>query len=73
MTGENFTGYLENLARESGRSFDQELEIWNEQFALRYTPTTEECAGTALFLASDLARPVTGQSIAVNGGRWFLT
>ena len=36
--------------------------------ALRYTPTTEECAGTALFLASELSRPITGQSIAVNGG-----
>ena len=73
MTGENFTGYLEDQAREAGRSYEEELESWNQQFALRYTPTTEECAGTALFLASDLARPITGQSIAVNGGRWFLT
>lgn len=73
MTGENFRGYLENMANEAGRSYDEELEIWNQQFPLRYTPTTDECAGTALFLASDLARPITGQSIAVNGGRWFLT
>jgi NAD(P)-dependent dehydrogenase (short-subunit alcohol dehydrogenase family) len=73
MTGENFTGYLEDLARAAGRTYDEELENWNQQFALRYTPPTEECAGTALFLASDLARPITGQSIAVNGGRWFLT
>jgi len=73
MTGANFTGYVENLAKESGRTYDDELALYNEQFALRYTPTTEECAGTALFLASDLARPITGQSIAVNGGKWFLT
>jgi NAD(P)-dependent dehydrogenase (short-subunit alcohol dehydrogenase family) len=73
MTGDNFTGYLEDQARANGRSYDEELAHWNEQFALRYTPTTEECAGTALFLASDLARPITGQSIAVNGGKWFLT
>jgi NAD(P)-dependent dehydrogenase (short-subunit alcohol dehydrogenase family) len=73
MTGDNFRGYLENLAREAGRSYEEELTLYNEQFALRYTPTTEECAGTALFLASDLARPITGQSIAVNGGKWFLT
>jgi len=73
MTGDNFTGYVENLAREAGRTYEEELEIWNQQFPLRYTPSTEECAGTALFLASDLARPITGQSIAVNGGRWFLT
>ena len=73
MTGENFRGYLADQARANGRSYDEELGRWNEQFALRYTPTTEECAGTVLFLASDLARPVTGQSIAVNGGKWFLT
>jgi NAD(P)-dependent dehydrogenase (short-subunit alcohol dehydrogenase family) len=72
MDGENFRLYLENLAREAGRTYEEELALYNEQFALRYTPTTEECAGTALFLASDLARPITGQSIAVNGGKWFL-
>ena len=73
MDGENFRLYLEDLAKAAGRSYEQELAAYNEQFALRYTPTTEECAGTALFLASDLARPITGQSIAVNGGKWFLT
>lgn len=72
MTGDNFTGYLENLAKAAGRTYEAELALYNEQFALRYTPTTAECAGTALFLASDLARPITGQSIAVNGGKWFL-
>lgn len=73
MTGENFRGYVEDLARAAGRSYDEELARWNEQFPLRATPTPEECAGTALFLASDLARPITGQSIAVNNGRWFVS
>ncbi len=73
MTGEDFTGYLEDQARANDRTYEEELAQWNQQFVLRYTPTTEECAGTALFLASDLARPITGQSIAVNGGKWFLT
>ena len=72
MDGENFRGYLQDLARAAGRSYEEELAAYNQQFALRYTPTTEECAGTALFLASDLARPITGQSLAVNGGKWFL-
>lgn len=72
MTGENFRGYVESLARAAGRSYDEELARWNEQFPLRATPTPAECAGTALFLASELARPITGQSIAVNGGRWFV-
>ena len=73
MEGENLHGYLESLAQEAGRTYEEEVALYNEQFALGYTPTTEECAGTALFLASDLARPITGQSIAVNGGKWFLT
>ncbi len=73
MDGENFRGYLQDLATAAGRSYEEELSAYNEQFALRYTPTTEECAGTALFLASQLARPITGQSLAVNGGKWFLT
>ncbi|MBJ20704.1 MAG: SDR family NAD(P)-dependent oxidoreductase [bacterium] len=73
MDGENFRLYLEDLAAAAGRTYEEELAVYNEQFALRYTPTTEECAGTALFLASEHARPITGQSIAVNGGKWFLT
>lgn len=73
MVGENLQGYLEDLARAAGRSYEEERALYEQQFALRQTPTTEECAGTALFLASDLARPITGQSIAVNGGKWFLT
>lgn len=73
MTGEHFRGYVEDLARAAGRSYAEELARWNEQFPLRATPTPLKCAGTALFLASDLARPITGQNIAVNGGRWFVS
>ena len=73
MEGENLRGYVEGLAKAAGRSYEEELAIYNQQFATRALPTTEECAGTALFLASDLALPITGQSIAVNGGNWFLT
>ena len=68
MTGDNFTGYLEDQARANGRSYDEELALWNEQFALRYTPTTEECAGTALFLASDQSSYITGAVIPMDGG-----
>ena len=39
MTGENFRGYVEDLARRAGRSYDEELARWNEQFPLRATPT----------------------------------
>ncbi len=37
---------------------------------LGYFATPEESAGTALFLASDLSRYITGTSIHVDGGNW---
>jgi enoyl-[acyl-carrier-protein] reductase (NADH) len=45
--------------------------FYREFMPLHRIPTAEECAGTVLYLASDLSRPVTGQAIAVNGGEWF--
>jgi NAD(P)-dependent dehydrogenase (short-subunit alcohol dehydrogenase family) len=38
---------------------------------LKAVPTPDEIAGTVLFLASDLAAPVTGQGIDVNAGQAF--
>ena len=38
--------------------------------ALGYVPTPDECAGTVVFLASDLSRPITGQGICVNAGHF---
>lgn len=40
--------------------------------ALHHLPTAAEVADTAVLLASDLARAVTGQSLDVNGGHWFV-
>ena len=34
-------------------------------------PTAREIAGAVLFLASDLAKPITGQALHVNAGHWF--
>jgi NAD(P)-dependent dehydrogenase (short-subunit alcohol dehydrogenase family) len=39
--------------------------------ALGYIPAGDEIAGTIVWLASDLARPVTGQAIDVNAGWWM--
>ena len=38
---------------------------------LHHLPTSEEVADAVVFLASDLARAITGQSLDVNGGHWF--
>lgn len=42
-----------------------------KQYALRRITTAEDVAGTVLFLASDAARAITGQDIAVDGGSWI--
>jgi NAD(P)-dependent dehydrogenase (short-subunit alcohol dehydrogenase family) len=39
--------------------------------ALGSIPTEDEIAGTIVWLASDLALPVTGQTIDVNAGQWL--
>lgn len=61
----------ENLSRMVGEG---DLDAWMEQKAkempLGLIPTADQCAGSIMFLASDLAEVVTGQHISVNGGQW---
>ncbi len=42
-----------------------------ESGALGYIPSPDEIAGSVLFLASDLARPVTGHVLDCNAGMWM--
>ena len=42
-----------------------------ENSALRYIPAPDEIAGSVVFLASDLARPVTGHVVDCNAGFWL--
>ena len=70
--GEKFMPTVEMMVKETGRSVEEELQIYcDAELALKYLPSADESAGTAVFLASELARVVTGQSISVNGGQWF--
>jgi enoyl-[acyl-carrier-protein] reductase (NADH) len=39
--------------------------------ALGYLAPAAEIAGAAVFFASDLARPITGQFIGVDAGQWI--
>ena len=72
VQGENWRGWIESGATAAGMT-PEEFEI-NEckDIPLRRVPTSDDCAGAVVFLASDLAKPITGQSLAVNNGRWFV-
>jgi NAD(P)-dependent dehydrogenase (short-subunit alcohol dehydrogenase family) len=73
IDGENHAHWVKEIAAPSyGMTTEQFMQMrYNEYLPLRSVPTAEECAGVVLFLASDLARPITGQAISVNGGEWF--
>jgi NAD(P)-dependent dehydrogenase (short-subunit alcohol dehydrogenase family) len=43
-------------------------ELTTQRYQIGHVSRSEECAGAVVFLASDLARAVTGQAIRVNGG-----
>lgn len=62
--------WAEDQARQAGMSMEEWRKRFCAIFPLRYVPSPDECAGTVLFLASDLSRPITGQGICVNAGRF---
>jgi len=68
MWGEPLQAAVSRLAAERGRSETAEVEHWIESTALKRLATDEECARVAIFLASDLAAAVTGQTIDANAG-----
>jgi NAD(P)-dependent dehydrogenase (short-subunit alcohol dehydrogenase family) len=69
--GSSVEWYINHLAEERGTTFD---EVYGEiagRSALGYIPHSSELAGTVVYLASDLSKPVTGQSINVSCGTWM--
>lgn len=72
IDGANVRPWFAAMAQQKGQTLEAYLEDYYDQnLPLRYVPTPQECAGSVLFLASDLARCMTGQAISVNGGEWF--
>ncbi len=66
--GPSVEWYLNELARERGVTFQEVYDELAAETCLGYLPSSEEIAGTVVFLASPLSRPVTGQAISVNAG-----
>ena len=69
--GDSVEWYFNHQAEKRGITFQEVYDEVASETCLRYLPHSEEIAGTAVYFASALAKPVTGQMIGVNGGHWF--
>jgi NAD(P)-dependent dehydrogenase (short-subunit alcohol dehydrogenase family) len=69
--GRSVEVYFERLAEERGVTAAEVHQEIADQIALGYIPDAAEIANVVAFLASDMARCLTGQSIGANGGHWF--
>jgi 3-oxoacyl-[acyl-carrier protein] reductase len=64
-----YRNWVHRIAGENGLSDDEQHELLVGDTALRTISTPEEVARAALFLASEDARTITGQSLVVDAGR----
>jgi NAD(P)-dependent dehydrogenase (short-subunit alcohol dehydrogenase family) len=71
VTGESLESGASATATAQGVTVEEFFRARAEELPVRHIPTPEECAGSVLFFASELAAPVTGQHLSVNGGQWF--
>jgi NAD(P)-dependent dehydrogenase (short-subunit alcohol dehydrogenase family) len=66
--GPSVEWYINHLADEQGRTFDEVYAEIADENCLKYLPSSEEIAGAVVFFASDLSKAVTGQALGVNAG-----
>jgi NAD(P)-dependent dehydrogenase (short-subunit alcohol dehydrogenase family) len=64
-------GFFENNMKETGKSIDEQYREVVDEFPLRTMPTADDVANSVVFLASDRAAAITGQSLDVNAGEAF--
>lgn len=69
--GDSVEQYFRYQAERRGITFEERYAETAAETALGYLPHSAEIAGAVLFLASDLAKPITGQGLHVNAGHWF--
>lgn len=63
--------FYRSLAEQRGVPFEEILEEFTSEMALRRIVTEDEVANAILFLASDLASGITGALLDVNAGHLF--
>jgi NAD(P)-dependent dehydrogenase (short-subunit alcohol dehydrogenase family) len=70
-----YADVVQELFRSLGAARGVDPQVIYDEIAaetcLKYLPTPDEIAGSVLFFASDLSRPVTGQALGVNAGHWL--
>jgi NAD(P)-dependent dehydrogenase (short-subunit alcohol dehydrogenase family) len=69
--GDSVAWYFGYLGEKRGVTAEEVYREVADQTALGYLPPASEVAGSVVFFASDLSRPVTGQSLDVNCGHWM--
>lgn len=70
--GEPVEIYLQYLAEQDGVTRDQKYDEIAGETCLKYLPHSSEIAGSVVFFASDLSKPITGQALHVNAGHWLV-
>jgi NAD(P)-dependent dehydrogenase (short-subunit alcohol dehydrogenase family) len=71
VPGPNADAMFGRLAERRGITAAEVEQELAADTALRRLPTPDDLADAIVFLASDRARSITGQTLDVNGGRWF--
>jgi NAD(P)-dependent dehydrogenase (short-subunit alcohol dehydrogenase family) len=71
MWGTGLESYLRAQAAEQGVPFQALVDEFVAKNALRAPVSADEVADSVVFLASDMARPITGQALYANAGESF--
>ena len=68
VSGERIEGSIQRRARQTGKSEEETRQWYLEPVALKRFVEPEDVASAAVFLASDEARNVTGETLSVSAG-----
>ena len=71
VPGPNTETMFARMAERRGTTPDVVREEMAADTALRRLPAPDDIADAVVFLASERARSITGQTLDVNGGRWM--
>lgn len=70
--GDSVELFFQWQADERGVSPEEVYREVADETCLKYLPDSAEIAGSVVFFASDLSKPVTGQALHVNAGHWLV-